>query len=106
MRNGTRLAITVLTVAEVPNLYSGLLPSLWTIGHFSGREREEALFWIRRGEIMGTVMALAIGIAAASISQTNLPLVGTVVMAAFLVANYEHALRNPTSAVGWEGATA
>lgn len=103
MKNG-KIALTVLTIAEIPNMYSGMLPSLWTIGHFSGTEREEALYWIRRGEIIATAMALALGFAASYFSRTNLPVIGSIAMAGFLLLNYEHALRNPTGAKGWEAA--
>lgn len=88
------VALSLLAVAEVPNFYSGLLPSLWTIGHFSETENEEARYWIRRGEVYASVLSLSVGIATAYISGSPVPLFGTIVMAGALLYLYEHALKN------------
>lgn len=95
--NGQVIALTVMTVAETPNLFSGMLPSLWTIGHFSGQDRGETTHWIRKGEAIASVMSLAIGLAVSNLAGSPLPFVGTVLMVGVLLAAYEHALRNPTS---------
>ncbi len=53
-RSVESIGLTILTIAEVPNFFSGLLPSLFTIGHFSTDESGEAVYWIRRGEVNAT----------------------------------------------------
>lgn len=88
------VALALLAVAEVPNFYSGLLPSLWTIGHFSESENEEARYWIRRGEVYASVLSLSVGIATSYISRSAIPLFGTLIMAGALLYLYEHALKN------------
>jgi hypothetical protein len=87
------IALTLLTIAEVPNFYSGLLPSLFTIGHFSDNEDPETLYWIRRGEINALGLSLLLGTAASMLSHSAWPLVGTAAMSAFLMYHYEHALK-------------
>jgi hypothetical protein len=92
------VGLSLMAVAEVPNFYSGLLPSLWTIGHFSEKQSEEANYWIRRGEVMASCLTLAVGLATALLSHSIIPLVGVVVMAGILIYLYEHALRNGSGA--------
>jgi hypothetical protein len=96
--SGEAIGLTLLAVAEVPNFYSGLLPSLWTIGHFSETENEEANYWIRRGEVMASALTLAVGIATSVLTKSPLPMVGVIVMAGILLYLYEHALRNGSGA--------
>ena len=96
--DGTAIGLTLLAVAEVPNFYSGLLPSLWTIGHFSESENEEANYWIRRGEVMASGLTLAVGVATAVLTKSIIPLIGVVIMAGILLYLYEHALRNGSGA--------
>lgn len=100
MDSGT-LALTILAVAEVPNFYSGLLPSLWTIGHFSASENKEARYWIRRGEVMATGLTAAVAVGTSAIARSWAPAVGMAAMAAVLLFLYEHALRSGSGA-SWE----
>jgi hypothetical protein len=88
------IGLTILTIAEVPNFFSGLLPSLFTIGHFSSDESGEAVYWIRRGEVNALGLSLALGAGASMISKSWWPMVGCIGMSAFLMYHYEHALRN------------
>lgn len=90
--NGTTWGLTILTVAEVPNLYSGLLPSLFTISTFR-EDEEHTTYWIRRGEVLASALSLAIGAGASLLSGSWLPMVGVVLMMIYLVYCYEHALR-------------
>ena len=96
--DGQDIALTLMATAEVPNFYSGLLPSLWTIGHFSSDQNKEAHYWIRRGEIHATALTVAIGIGTSILTRSILPLVGTLAMSAFLLYLYEHALHNGANA--------
>ena len=55
-RSHMQVALTVLVVAEIPNFWSGFLPSLFTIATFSGGDEAKVQHtkrWIRRGEIAG-----------------------------------------------------
>jgi hypothetical protein len=92
--DATAIGLTILTIAEVPNFYSGLLPSLFTIGHFSSGESSEAIYWIRRGEINALGLSIGLGVGASLLSKSWWPLVGTIGMSMFLMYHYEHALKN------------
>ena len=98
MMEGENLALFLIGLAEVPNFYSGLLPSLWTIGHFSDEQDGEAKFWIRRGEIQATCLTIAMGVAISIMSRSIWPLVGMLAMAAYLLYLYEHALQHGAAA--------
>jgi hypothetical protein len=93
-RSAESIGLTILTIAEVPNFFSGLLPSLFTIGHFSTDESAEAVYWIRRGEVNALGLSLGLGLGASLISKSWMPLVGCVAMSGFLMYHYEHALRH------------
>ncbi len=93
-RSVEAIGLTILTIAEVPNFFSGLLPSLFTIGHFAEDESSEAIYWIRRGEVNALGLSLALGVGASLISHSYWPFIGCVAMSAFLMYHYEHALRN------------
>lgn len=90
------MALTVLVVSEVPNFWSGFLPSLFTIATFSGGDEEKAAHtkrWIRRGEIQATGLSIALGISAALLAEEPWPFIGVLVLVAYLAYQYEHALR-------------
>jgi len=94
------IAGTILVVAEVPNLYSSVLPSWFTIsspffhdqGSKSGNVKR-----IRQGEAVATLEALAIGWGASVMFNSPLPLYGVAIMVAVQLIGYEYALRNPAS---------
>lgn len=96
----TTAAGTLLVVLEVPNLYSGLLPSMFTISspffHEQG-SRAGNVKRIRQGEAIATVGSLGLGLAASHLFASPLPFIGTAIMAGILVACYEYALRSPAS---------
>jgi hypothetical protein len=95
-RSSQDVALTVLVVAEVPNFWSGFLPSLFTIATFSGGDAEKAAHtkqWIRRGELQATGLSLALGVAAALLAEEPWPFVGVLVMVGYLAYQYEHALK-------------
>lgn len=90
------IGLTILTAFEVPNLYSGLLPSLFTISTFSGGDESKVAHtkkWIRKGEIQATVMSLALGGGASALAKTPWPFLATLAMCGYLVWQYEGALR-------------
>lgn len=98
--NGEAIALSVLVWAETPNFYSGLLPSWFTISSpffhdqaaFEGNRRR-----IRQGELVASILALGAGAGASYLSRSPLPLIGTIVMGAVLIAGYEYALRRPAT---------
>jgi hypothetical protein len=97
------VALTVLVVAEVPNFWSGFLPSLFTIATFSGGDEEKVAHtkrWIRRGELQATGLSIALGIAAALLAEEPWPFVGVILMILYLTYQYEHALKLGTTGEG------
>jgi|SRR5215469_1731589 len=95
-RSHQQVALTVLVVAEVPNFWSGFLPSLFTIATFSAGDDDKAAHtkrWIRRGEIQATGLSLALGISASLLAEEPWPFVGVVLLILYLAYQYEHALR-------------
>lgn len=90
------LGLTILTSFEVPNMFSGLLPSLFTISTFSGGDdakRAHTKMWIRRGEIQATAASLILGAGASSLAGSPWPFLATAAMCAFLIWQYERALK-------------
>lgn len=95
-RRGEITALTVLTIAEIPNFWSGFLPSLFTIATFSGGDPEKVAHtkrWIRRGELQAIGLSLALGAGATALSREPWPLLGTIGMCAYLSWQYENALK-------------
>ncbi len=90
------IALTVLVVSEVPNFWSGFLPSLFTIATFSGGDEAKAAHtrtWIRRGEIQATGLSLILGISASILAKKPWPFIGVVLLVCYLAYQYEVALR-------------
>lgn len=90
------IALTVLVVAEVPNFWSGFLPSLFTIATFSGGDEAKANHtkqWIRRGEIQATGLSVALGISASLLAKKPWPFIGVLILIGYLAWQYENALR-------------
>jgi hypothetical protein len=100
------IAGTILVVAEVPNLYSSVLPSWFTISspffHEQG-SHEGNVRRIRQGEMVATAEALAIGWGASVMFKSWLPFYGVVVMTAIQLIGYEYALNHPASEEGQDG---
>ena len=95
-RTNEQVALTVLVVAEVPNFWSGFLPSLFTIATFAGGDDEKAAHtkkWIRRGEIQATGLSLALGVAASILAEEPWPFIGVLFLIGYLAWQYEHALK-------------
>lgn len=97
------IAGTILVVDGIPNLYSGLLPSMFTISSPFFHEQESYagnVKRIRQGEAIATVMAVALIFAAAELFKSPLPIIGGAAMIAVLLLSYEYALKNPASEDG------
>lgn len=95
-RSHESVALTVLVVAEVPNFWSGFLPSLFTIATFSGGDEEKAAHtkrWIRRGEIQAVGLSVALGISASLLAEEPWPFIGVAFLIVYLGYQYEHALK-------------
>lgn len=95
-RTHEQVALTVLVVSEVPNFWSGFLPSLFTIATFSGGDAEKAAHtkrWIRRGEIQATGLSIALGISASLLAGEPYPFIGVLALIIYLAYQYEHALK-------------
>lgn len=97
------VALFVLVIAEIPNFWSGFLPSLFTIATFSGGDAEKVAHtkkWIRRGEVQAIGLSLALGAGASVLAREPWPLLGSAAMCAYLACQYEHALRQGTEGSG------
>jgi hypothetical protein len=95
-RTHESVALTVLVVAEVPNFWSGFLPSLFTIATFSGGDEAKAAHtkhWIRRGEIQATGLSIALGISASLLAEEPWPFIGVIFLIFYLAYQYEHAMK-------------
>lgn len=95
-RSTEQVALTVLVVSEVPNFWSGFLPSLFTIATFSAGDDEKAAHtkkWIRRGEIQATGLSLALGISASLLAGEPWPFIGVGLLIIYLAYQYENALK-------------
>ena len=95
-RSHQQVALTVLVVAEVPNFWSGFLPSLFTIATFSGGDEaklEHTKRWIRRGEIQATGLSIALGISASLLAGEPWPFIGVLLLIGYLAYQYENALK-------------
>lgn len=95
-RTHEQVALTVLVVSEVPNFWSGFLPSLFTIATFSAGDEAKAnhtRHWIRRGEIQAAGLSIALGISASLLAGEPWPFIGVILLIGYLAYQYEHALR-------------
>jgi hypothetical protein len=102
-RSHQSIALTILTVSEVPNFWSGFLPSLFTIATFSGGDDDKVMHtkrWIRRGEIQATGLSLCLGVAAAILAEEPWPFIGVCALILYLAYQYEHALKLGTTGQG------
>lgn len=83
----------ILALGEVPNYFSGVLPSWMTIRRFAADERDTGT--LRWGMVAASVFAFGVGLGASLLAHSALPLLGTAVGVAFLVGGYEWAIRHP-----------
>lgn len=95
-RSHAQVALTVLVVSEVPNFWSGFLPSLFTIATFSAGDEQKANHtkrWIRRGEIQAAGLSIALGISASLLAEEPWPFIGVLLLICYLAWQYETALK-------------
>lgn len=92
--SGESLGLAILTVAEVSQFFSTLLPDLPSIADYSGDESGTALYWVRRGEVNALCLSLLLGVGASMLAKNPLPFFGCAAMSAYLIYQYEHALKH------------
>lgn len=90
---GTTVGMAVLTATAVPNNLAGMLPSLMTIQRFGAEDVDRKA--LRRGEVLGSAVSLAEGVAASLLTGSWLPTLATVIVLGIYLAAYEHAIQNP-----------
>jgi hypothetical protein len=84
--------LAIMAAAEVPNFLAGLLPSTMTIGRFAADPEDRAR--LRRSEVVGSGLALAVGVGASLIGRSPLPFILTLAVLAVLLYEYERAIRS------------
>lgn len=91
--SGPQLGLAILAAAEVPNFLAGMMPSLMTIRTFA--DDPEQLRALRRGEVVGSALALGVGLGASLIAESPIPLLASGGVLAVLLYEYERAMRDP-----------
>lgn len=90
-RSAESIALTILTITQVPSFWSGFLPSLYEVGG-SEENCDEKCYWTRRAEINALGLSITLGVGTSIVAKSWLPLTGAVLMSAYLLYQYEHAL--------------
>jgi len=80
----------LLALAEVPQVMSAFLPSPFTAATFRGTEQAR---WLRRGEVVGSAVALAIAAAVSLVARRKEPFLGAVLVLGVFLWEYERAMR-------------
>jgi hypothetical protein len=93
--NPQQLGLVILSAAEVPNFLAGMMPSLFTIRTFAGEADPDKIAALRRGEIVGSAMALAVGLGASLVADSPAPFLACSATLAVLLYEYERAIRQP-----------
>ena len=88
-----KIALALLSAAEVPNFLAGLLPSLMTIRRFGAEDLDRKA--LRQGEMLGSVLSITVGAGASLAARSWLPFLATMVVLVVLLAAYESAIRHP-----------
>ena len=96
--SGETLLVAVFVAFEGAYAYSAMLPSIMTINTFV--DSPEKILAIRQGEILASAFAGLFAVTVSAVSHSWLPLVLTAILAVFMVAIYEWALRR---APAWKG---
>ncbi len=90
-----QLGLVILAAAEVPNFLAGMMPSLMTIRTFA--DDPEQMQALRRGEVVGSALSLAVGLGASLVADSPAPLLASAGVLAVLLYEYERAMRDPIS---------
>lgn len=91
------VGIALLIAFEIPNLYSGLLPSQFTISTFAGSDEAKQAHTvkvIRKSEVQATVMSIGLALGGTILTKEPWPILAALVMIAWLIYQYESALRS------------
>lgn len=91
--NTAQLGLAILAAAEVPNFLAGMMPSLMTIRTFA--DDPEQIAALRRGEVVGSALSLAVGLGASLVSESPVPLLASTAVLGVLLYEYERAMREP-----------
>lgn len=91
--NTAQLGLAILAAAEVPNFLAGMMPSLMTIRTFA--DDPEQIAALRRGEVVGSVLSLAVGLGASLVSESPVPMLASGAVLGVLLYEYEKAMREP-----------
>jgi hypothetical protein len=84
--------VAIMAAAEVPNFLAGLLPSTMTIGRFAADPVDRGR--LRRSEVVGSALAVTVGVGASLIGQSPYPLLLTLLVLGVLLYEYERAIRS------------
>lgn len=84
--------LAIMAAAEVPNFLAGLLPSTMTIGRFAADPQDRAR--LRRSEVVGSALAVGVGVGASLVGGHPLPFVLTLGVLVILLFEYERAIRS------------
>lgn len=88
--NAEQAGLFLLALAEVPQVMSAFLPSPFTAATFGGTEQAR---YLRRGEVIGSVVALSIAAAVSIVSKRKEPMIGAVIVLGVFLWEYERAMR-------------
>jgi hypothetical protein len=83
--------LAIMAAAEVPNFLAGLLPSTMTIGRFAAEPADRGR--LRRSEVVGSALALAVGVGTSLVAESPVPFVMTLGVLVILLFEYERAIR-------------
>ncbi len=91
--NSEAVAIALLAAFEIPNFYSGLLPSEMTIRRFAAEQADRQT--LQNSVIVATALSVGVVGTASYVAKSWLPvLMGGVIMGV-LIYRYESAINNP-----------
>src|SRR3990172_2533366 len=88
--NAQDAGLFLLALAEVPQVMSAFLPSPFTAATFGGTEKAR---WLRRGEVIGSVVALSIAAAVSLVARRREPFIGAILVLGVFLWEYEKAMR-------------
>ena len=83
------LGIGVLIAFEIPNLFGNTLPHFYELADMDPCDSK----WIRHGEITGATISLGVALAGTMVTKSPWPLLIGVVITAFMIWQFEQALK-------------
>lgn len=99
--NTETAGLAMLSVAEVPQVMSAFLPSPATarMGFNEGEDYQERVRYLRRGEVVGSVVSLSLALAITFITYPSVgaaawgPFVGAAIVLGIFLFEYERAIQ-------------